>query len=176
MKKLTTIFVLLLLAACASAPTSKPAPVSESSKVNNIAAKSDADTTTGTVNNADIASSKLASELNAMQKQSVYFDFDRFAVKPEYLGVIQQQATFIKGHKNDYVTVEGNTDERGSDEYNLSLGDKRANAVRKNLELLGVSATQINAVSLGEEKPRLSCHEEKCWQENRRADFVHRLN
>jgi peptidoglycan-associated lipoprotein len=97
-------------------------------------------------------------------------------VKPEYQDIIQKQAQFIKDHKNDVVTVEGNTDERGSSEYNLALGDKRANAVRKNLELLGVSDAQINTVSLGQTKPRLTCHEEQCWKEDRRDDFIHKLN
>ena len=114
--------------------------------------------------------------MRELEKQSIYFDFDRYAVKPEYRNIVQIQAEFIKAHKNAMVTVEGNADERGSNEYNLALGDKRANAVRKNLELLGVPATQIRAVSMGEEKPRLSCHEEKCWKENRRADFAHKLN
>ncbi len=72
--------------------------------------------------------------------------------------------------------MEGNADERGSAEYNLALGDRRANAVRKNLELLGIPTAQIKTLSFGEEKPRLLCHEEKCWQENRRDDFVHKLN
>lgn len=104
------------------------------------------------------------------------FDYAKFSVKPEYQDIIQKQAQFINDHKNDIVTVEGNTDERGSSEYNLALGDKRANAARNNLKLLGVPDAQINTTSLGEDKLRLSCHEEKCWAEDRRDDFVHKLN
>ena len=121
-------------------------------------------------------SKKLAAEIQELQKQSIYFDFDKADIKPEYKDVIVKQAEFIKAHKNDVVTVEGNCDERGSTEYNVALGDRRANAARNSLELLGVPETQIKTVSLGEEKPRLTCHEENCWKENRRDDFVHGLN
>lgn len=181
--KMTVVLASLLLAACASAPKTDSsqtlrADSTQASQPNSppaIAkpAESGKNVQTST---AETESSRLASEAQALQKQSVYFDFDMFAIKPEYRDVVQRQAAFIKTHKNSIVTLEGNADERGSNEYNLALGDKRANAVRKNLELLGVSAAQIRAVSMGEEKPRLSCHEEKCWKENRRNDFIHKLN
>ncbi|MGB8410375.1 MAG: OmpA family protein, partial [Gallionella sp.] len=87
-----------------------------------------------------------------------------------------KQAAFLKAHNNDVVTIEGNCDERGSPEYNLALGDRRADAARKSLEILGVPETQIKVVSFGLEKPRLTCHEERCWKENRRDDFVHKLD
>lgn len=178
--KMTVALVSLLLAACASAPKtdSSQAPGTDSTQASqsNAIAKPTESEKNAQISTAETESSRLASEAQALQKQSVYFDFDRFAVKPEYRDVIQQQAAFIKAHKNDIVTLEGNADERGSNEYNLALGDKRANAVRKNLELLGVSAAQIRAVSMGEEKPRLSCHEERCWKENRRNDFIHKFN
>ncbi len=128
------------------------------------------------MSSTEVAANKLAAELQVLQKESVHFDFDKYAVKPEYLEVIQKQADFIKGHKNDVVTLEGNCDERGSNAYNLALGNKRANAVRKSLLQLGVPVSQIKTVSFGKEKPRLLCHEEKCWKENRRVDFVHKLN
>lgn len=183
MVKMTVVLASLLLAACASAPKtdSSQTPGADSTQASQPnsqpalakPAESGKNVQTST---AETELSRLASEAQALKKQSVYFDFDKFAVKPEYQDVIQQQAAFIKSHMNDIVTLEGNADERGSNEYNLALGDKRANAVRKNLELLGVSAAQIRAVSMGEEKPRLSCHEEKCWKENRRNDFIHKLN
>ncbi|OGT18082.1 MAG: peptidoglycan-associated lipoprotein [Gallionellales bacterium RIFCSPHIGHO2_02_FULL_57_16] len=177
MKKIAIVSVLLLLAACSSTPKIDSSPISQPSKANSSPA------TNTSISSADIEAKRLAdeanklkSEMHELQRQSIYFDFDRYVVKPEYRNVTQQQAEFIKAHKNDKVTVEGNADERGSPEYNLALGDKRANTVRKNLELLGIPGDQIKTVSFGEEKPRLSCHEEKCWQENRRADFVHKLN
>lgn len=186
MKKIAVVSALLLLAACSSTPRIDSSPVSQPSKTDSAPVTShsaEEKTSVSAASSADIEAKRLADEANRMkseirelQRQSVYFDFDRHVVKPEYRNVVQQQAAFIKAHNNHHVTVEGNADERGSNEYNLALGDKRANAVRKNLELLGIPGDQIRTISFGEEKPRLSCHEEKCWQENRRADFLHKLN
>lgn len=125
---------------------------------------------------ADTGSSELAAQLLEMQKSSVYFDFDEFAIKPEYREVVHQHAQFIKKQKALAIKLEGHADERGSSEYNLSLGDRRANAVRKSLEVLGVPGGQIHTVSMGEESPRLACHEEKCWKKNRRVDFIGKQN
>lgn len=175
MKTIAVILASLLLAACASAPKSDSSQAPQTSNLP-VTVKHAESEKNALASSADIESSRLAAEAQALQKQSVYFDFDRYVVKPEYRDVIQQQAAFIKAHKNDIVTLEGNADERGSNEYNLALGDKRANAVRKTLELLGTPAAQIRAVSMGEEKPRLSCHEERCWKENRRNDFIHKLD
>lgn len=173
MKQAATVLLsLLLLAACASSPKTD-SPVTETTASRQATAGA---TATGKGTAAATKADKLATEIRALGERSVYFDFDKYDIKPEYRDVVALQAGFIKAHKNDIVTLEGNADERGSNEYNLALGDKRANAVRKNLELLGVPAAQIRAVSMGEEKPRLSCHEEKCWKENRRNDFIHKLN
>ena len=183
MKKIAVCLLPFLLMACSSTPKTDSSPVSQPSKAESTSAKAKPEVITSSTSNtnADIdsrklAAEKLAAEMRELQKRSVYFDFDQYIVKPAYQEVIRQQAEFIKAHKNDVVTIQGNADERGSAEYNLALGDNRANAARKNLELLGVAATQIKTASMGEEKPRLTCHEEKCWQENRRDDFVHTLN
>lgn len=183
MKKITAFSILLLLAACSTSPKKDSSPVSQPNETKTTPVVAHAVEKNTPVSSAGLDAQKLAdaaslreSELRELQRLSIYFDFDKYAVKPEYLNVIRKQADFIKAHKDDQVTVEGNADERGSAEYNLGLGDRRANAVRKNLELLGVPAAQIKTISLGEEKPRLACHEEKCWQENRRDDFAHKLN
>lgn len=168
MKKTAVILASILLAACASTPKTDS---SQQSKTN-----TSAEANASALSAAEIEQRKLADEMDELKKQSIYFDFDKFVIKPEYRAAVQKQADFIKKHKNDVVTVEGNADERGSEEYNLALGDKRANIVRKNMELLGVPSRQIKAVSLGEEKPRLTCHAEECWKENRRDDFIHKLN
>lgn len=193
MKK-TAVVSVLLLAACSSTPKVSPLPavdplsVSQSSETNSSSAITSpaithADEKETLVSSAGIEAGKLTNEANKLEseireleRQSVYFDFDKYVVKPEYRNIFQKQAEFIKANKNDMVTIEGNADERGSSEYNLALGDKRANAVRKNLELLGIPRDQIKTISYGEEKPQMTCHEEKCWQENRRADFVHKHN
>ena len=158
--------VSLMISACSSTPDSTP---------NSTAAEStsrEAASETSTLSTSETSSSKLEASLQEMQRKSVYFDFDESVVKPEYRQVVQQQADFMKSHANIVFALEGNADERGSNEYNLALGDKRSNSVRKSLETSGVPANQLRIVSWGEERPTLACHEEKCWQENRRVDFI----
>lgn len=160
----------LAVSACASSPkatTVQTSPQADSRQAGTASASAPA---------ADTGSSDLAAQLLEMQKSSVYFDFDEFAIKPEYREVVHQHAQFIKKQKALTIKLEGHADERGSSEYNLSLGDRRANAVRKSLEVLGVPGGQIHTVSMGEESPRLACHEEKCWKENRRVDFIGKQN
>lgn len=118
---------------------------------------------------------KQARMIQELAKKSVYFDYDEFSVKPQFQDVVQQQATFMLQTNKDKVTLEGNADERGSTEYNLALGQKRAEAVRKALLILGVADSRIEAISYGKEKLRATCHEEQCWQEDRRVDFFHNL-
>ncbi len=164
------VLATLAISACstASKETTAEAPAQEAAANNAQAPGAE----TNTIRSAEVSSSDLAAQLDEMQKQSVYFDFGETLIKPEYNGLIQRQAEFMKAHANVVVTLEGNADERGSSEYNLALGDRRANAVRNALELIGVADSQIKTVSLGEEHPRQTCHEEQCWKENRRTDFV----
>lgn len=120
-------------------------------------------------------SQKLGRLVKGVAGQSVYFAYDDFTIKPEYRQSVVAHAEVLKKTGRGSVVVEGNADERGSREYNLALGQKRAEAVARALKTLGVSADKIEAISFGKEKPRALCHEEKCWAENRRADFTYRL-
>jgi len=104
--------------------------------------------------------------------KSIYFDYDQFTVKSEYADMLRQISVTMKTRDKALVKLEGNADERGSTEYNLALAQKRAEAVKKQLELLGVPEAQLEAVSFGSEKPREACHEEKCWAANRRVDLM----
>jgi peptidoglycan-associated lipoprotein len=106
-------------------------------------------------------------------KRSIYFDFDSYAVKPEYQATIQAHANYLKANKDRKIRLEGNTDERGTTEYNLALGQRRSEAVRKSLSLLGVSDSQMEAISFGKEKPKAEGSSEAAWQENRRADIAY---
>ncbi|MGC4060750.1 MAG: peptidoglycan-associated lipoprotein Pal [Aquabacterium sp.] len=115
----------------------------------------------------------LRQQVAALNKASVLFDFDDYTVKSSYSDMLIKQAQFLKATGADHLTLQGNSDERGSAEYNLALGQKRAEAVRKALTLLGVSEGQIETVSFGKEKPKADCHDESCWSQNRRVDFVH---
>ena len=165
------VLVSLALAACASAPkaTTTQTPSQEGTSISGQASPG-AETAIAT--KSGVIAGDLAAQLQAIQQKSIYFGFDEFVIEPEYYGIIEQVADLMKAHENIVVTLEGNTDERGSGEYNLSLGSRRAYAVRKALELTGIAGSRIAAVSLGEEKPRLACHEERCWKENRRTDLI----
>ncbi|WP_338925522.1 peptidoglycan-associated lipoprotein Pal [Mycetohabitans endofungorum] len=108
-----------------------------------------------------------------LAKRSIYFDFDSYAVNNEYQPLLQAHAQYLKGHPQRHVLIQGNTDERGTSEYNLALGQKRAESVRRALALLGVNDSQMEAVSLGKEKPAATGHDEASWAQNRRADLVY---
>ncbi len=108
-----------------------------------------------------------------LSKRSIFFDYDSFVVKDEYRGALEAHAGFLLANKGARAILQGNTDERGSREYNLALGQKRAEAVRKALGLLGVGDVQIEAVSFGEEKPRNEGDDEAAFAENRRVDLVY---
>ncbi|MCH8620756.1 peptidoglycan-associated lipoprotein Pal [Undibacterium sp. TS12] len=110
----------------------------------------------------------------ALAKRSVYFDFDSYVVKDEFKPVVEAHAKYLAANKNRNILIQGNTDERGGREYNLALGQKRAEAVRKSLTLLGVSDSQIEAVSLGKEKPKATGSDEASWAENRRSDILYK--
>lgn len=110
---------------------------------------------------------------NILSKRSIYFAYDSFDVAEDFRPTVEAHARYLLQHPNAKVFLQGNTDERGSREYNLSLGQKRADAVRRMMSVLGVSDVQIETVSFGEEKPRATCHDESCWAENRRVDIVY---
>jgi peptidoglycan-associated lipoprotein len=120
-------------------------------------------------------SSALDPEATRLMANSIFFDYDSYVVKDQYRSAIDANGKYLSSHRNRKVIVQGNTDERGGSEYNLALGQKRAEAVRKQLALLGVPEGQIEAVSLGKEKPRNAGHDETAWAENRRADFVYQV-
>ena len=104
----------------------------------------------------------------------IYFDYDSFAIKPEVQAVIEKHALYIKPDSKRRVALEGHTDERGGREYNLALGQKRSEAVRKAFNLLGVSDGQIEAVSLGKEKPAMAGSSEEAFAKNRRAEIAYK--
>jgi len=104
----------------------------------------------------------------------VYFDYDSFVIKDEFRGVIDTSAKRLSANRNQKLTIEGHTDERGGREYNLALGQKRAEAVAKALALLGASEAQMEAVSFGKERPAVQGSDEAAWAKNRRAELKDR--
>jgi peptidoglycan-associated lipoprotein len=126
---------------------------------------------TGSEFKEDNTASSAASQASRIL-QPVYFDFDSYAIRADAKPTLMADAKAIKDNPGwGKVTVEGNTDERGSEEYNLALGERRANSVRRYLEDLGVSASRLAVVSFGESKPRAMGHDESAWKYNRRCEF-----
>jgi peptidoglycan-associated lipoprotein len=104
----------------------------------------------------------------------VYFDYDSYVIKPEFASALEGHAKFLKADAKRRVILEGHTDERGGREYNLALGQKRAEAVRRALSLLGVSEAQQEAVSFGKEKPAAQGGDDAAWAKNRRVELTYR--
>jgi peptidoglycan-associated lipoprotein len=117
---------------------------------------------------------ELTDPKSKLAQRSIYFDLDSYEVKGDYKDLVAAHAKYLVANKGFKVLLQGNTDERGSREYNLSLGQKRAEAVKRSLTLLGVKDEQIESVSLGEEKPKNAGHDEAAWSENRRADILYK--
>jgi peptidoglycan-associated lipoprotein len=108
-----------------------------------------------------------------LAQRSIYFDYDSFNVKEEYKPILQAHAKFLVENAGAKIYLQGHTDERGSREYNLALGQKRADAVRRIMAVLGVKDSQIESVSYGEEKPKNAGHDDSAYAQNRRADIVY---
>ena len=108
-----------------------------------------------------------------LAKRVVYFDFDKSDIKGDFRDVIQAHAEYLANHSDVSITLEGHADERGTREYNIALGERRANAVQKMLTLQGASASQIRVVSYGEERPAALGHDDDAWSLNRRAEFIY---
>ena len=106
-----------------------------------------------------------------LSKRSVFFDYDSNVVKDEFRGLIQAHSRYLTDQREPRIRIEGNCDERGSREYNLALGQRRAEAVKKVMTVLGVADPRIETVSFGEEKPMAAGHDESAWAKNRRADI-----
>ncbi len=127
--------------------------------------------TVGQNTNPDGLDPALRDPASPLSRRSVFFDYDSFSVKDEYKGLVEAHAAYLKRTPKARIVIEGNTDERGSREYNLALGQKRSEAVKRVMALLGVNDSQIESVSFGEEKPRNATQTEQAFAENRRADI-----
>ena len=171
------VLVALSLSACGTTGGTK-ATVEDHSSGKTGAATSGTETTgvgTGGVtgNAMGDAGDPRKNPASPLSKRSVFFDFDSFVVKDEYRPMLEAHAGYLMSKRDAHVILQGNADDRGSREYNLALGQKRAEAVRKSLAVLGVKDSQMEAISFGEEKPRNEGHTEEAYAENRRADVVY---
>lgn len=156
-KSLTIAALAATLAACSSVPLDDKAGQG-------------AGTSQGSANSGQILDPFNPQSILAQQR-SVYFDFDSYTVSDQYRGLVETHARYLASHPQQRVKVEGNTDERGGAEYNLALGQRRADAVRRTMTLLGVSDNQIETISFGKEKPKATGSTEADYAENRRADI-----
>ena len=169
----------LLLAACGSSVKLDKVAVEDKSgtavaQTNDANSNGNGQAVNGSkVTTVDLDKSKQDDAMRATTRV-VYFDYDSFAIRTEFQAVIEAHAKFIKADKIRKVVIEGHTDERGGREYNLALGQKRAEAVRRALALQGVAEAQIEAVSFGKEKPAVLGMTEAALEKNRRAEISYR--
>jgi peptidoglycan-associated lipoprotein len=177
-KLVLSLGICLLVAACGSSVKLDDVPVEDrsGSAVKPIANPGPAIAGTAVDKNAVASVDLSASSQNALplSSRTVYFDYDSFVIKAEFQGIVESQARFIKADRNRRVAIEGHTDERGGREYNLALGQKRAESLMRALALLGVPDTQMEAVSFGKEKPAVMGSDENAMSKNRRAEITYR--
>lgn len=183
-KLLGLVFILLAVAGCSSTPTKEqdgaavedrkptvaeqaPLPAKPETKPEASTKPLPSEKVTGT------ALSPLKDPNNILSKRSVYFDYDSNLVKDEFKPVVSAHAKYLSQNKSASMTIQGNTDDRGSREYNLALGQRRADAVKQMMQLMGAPVSQIESVSFGEEKPKAQGEDDKAYAENRRADMVY---
>ena len=175
--KLIAAALLVLMSACSTVKLDEPAPVEDR-------AGKDVPQVTAPVGSGSVPSDKtqnagvkdndpLNDPTSILAKRSIYFDLDSYVVKDEFKPVIDAHAKYLSSRKDRKIIIQGNTDERGGSEYNLALGQKRAEAVRRSLAALGVPDSQMEAISFGKEKPKAQGSNEAAWAENRRADIVY---
>ncbi len=168
-----------LLSACSTVKLDEPAAVEDRAGKPAATTSPSSQTGTGTGTGAGDtgktakSTDPLDDAASVLAKRSVYFDFDSYIIKDEFKPVIEAHGKYLASHPNRKLVIQGNTDERGGSEYNLALGQKRAEAVRRALAAAGAKDAQMEAVSFGKEKPKASGSTEAAWAENRRADLAY---
>jgi len=178
-KSLIAVLALITLYGCSSQPTQEEgkAAVEERTPTTAPSAPAKPSAVAPQVRPAQAQAQAPVSPLkdpkNILFKRSVYFDYDSDRIRDEFRPVLQAHAKYLADNAGAKMLVQGNCDERGSREYNLALGQRRAEALKRVLVLMGARDAQIEPVSLGEEKPRCAQQTEACWAENRRGDMLH---
>jgi peptidoglycan-associated lipoprotein len=174
-KLIVAVLPLVLLAACAStgdkaaAPTAAPEPT----QTETMAPEEPSAETEAAPMQPRMEVDPLQDPTSPLAKRVIYFDFDKSDIKSEYRPILQAHAEYLANHQRVHVRLEGHADERGTREYNIGLGERRANSVRAYLTLQGVSASQIETISYGEERPVAMGHDESSWRLNRRVEIVY---
>lgn len=168
LKILPLIFASLLLAACGTTGGTKGGAA-----VENLGQQGKGAQASGAQGQGGYQGNPLNNPTSLLSKRSIYFDFNSSDVRSQYYALISAHGAYLAAHPNVKVVLEGNTDERGTREYNLGLGERRAEAVRKLLLAQGASPDQLKTISFGKERPYASGHDESAWRLNRRVDIVY---
>ena len=167
-----TLVPILLAAACSNAPTNE-ASTSDEAPVPVAQRPVEAATTVNRAGPVTGATDPLKDRNSIPSDRSVFFDYDQSVIKGPDRPLLQGHADYLRQHPNAKIVVQGNTDERGTREYNIALGQERAETVMRLLRLLGAGDRQIDTVSFGKEKPRCTSNDESCWSQNRRVDLAY---
>jgi len=182
MRALWTLLIAATLAACATTTETQPPAGVEDRAPGGATAPGTQGVPSKPVTGVDLTGSKPAATAAAdplhdpasiLSQRSVYYDFDKYDIRDEFKPVIEAHARYLREHDGVKMLIQGNTDERGSREYNIALGQRRSEGVKRMLTLLGVGEAQVEAVSLGEEKPKEAGHTEEAWTRNRRSDMLY---
>jgi peptidoglycan-associated lipoprotein len=161
------------LAACSSTPEEQsPAAVEDRSGTAKPGASSQ-QVATVDVTSKGIAGQDPAVKTGVLAQRSIFYDLDQYDIKDQYKPLVEAHAKYLRDNPGRKMLIQGNTDERGSREYNIGLGQRRSEGVKKMLMLLGAREDQVESVSLGEEKPRSEGHDEQAWTQNRRSDILY---
>ena len=170
-KTLFAALVLALMYGCASTPETTPS-ASPGTPAQSLPASPPSVTVKPTPSTT-VQGDPLKDPNSGLSKRSVFYDLDKYDVKDEYRPILQAHGKYLADHRGTKMLVQGNCDERGSREYNIALGQRRAEGVKRMLVLMGATDSQVEPVSLGEEKPRCGDHSEGCWSQNRRSDMLY---
>jgi peptidoglycan-associated lipoprotein len=179
MRSIWLVLISAGLAACSGAATTEQDPAGvEERKPTEAQGAQTQPVKTGAVARVDLTSkppvkSPLTDPANILSRRSIFYDLDQYDIKDQYKDLIEAHARYLRDNPAAKMLIQGNTDERGSREYNVALGQRRSDGVKKTLLLLGAKEAQIESVSLGEEKPRAEGHDEQAWSQNRRSDILY---
>jgi len=166
-KALFSALTLALVYGCASTPVEpeKPAPAPAPEVQPPVSARP--------IQTPAVQIDPLKDPNSGLTKRSVFYEYDKYDIKDEYRPTLQAHGKYLAENRGKKMLIQGNCDERGSREYNIALGQRRAEGVKRMLLLMGATGTQVESVSLGEEKPRCTDHNEACWSQNRRSDMLY---
>lgn len=171
--RLTQLVVILASGLMLAGCPKKPQTIPDAQPQEEVGATTTDGASTGSVDSSGLSGDQAALAAAKASGVIVYFDYDRAEIKPEYVPVVAAHAKFLNGNAQHKVRLEGHSDERGSREYNIGLGERRAQAVRRALMLQGVTENQITTVSYGEERPSVQGSDESAYSKNRRVELVY---